>query len=144
MNRGLGPVRRKCLPLMGFYPHMTSLWSSNKSAISRRDWGFLAVRGGVKPKKLGFLPRLVEVFRHVERRRQRYHRVSHLEHRQHASPRSDNNQTVDLGGSDLDDTIISYTVYFRSWLTVRASHWLRREHAADMVSQLVGPGCLIE
>ena len=30
-------------------------------------------------------------------------------------------QTVDLGGSDLDDTIISCIVYFRSWLSVRLS-----------------------
>ena len=50
------------------------------------------------------------------------HRVSRLEQRQHVSPRSDNTQTVDLGGSDLDHIIISCIVYFRrSWLSVRLS-----------------------
>ena len=41
--------------------------------------------------------------------------------RQHVSTRSDNTQTVDLGGSDQDDTIISCIVYFRSWLSARLS-----------------------
>ena len=59
--------------------------------------------------------------RGVERRSQPYHRVSRLEQRQHVSPRSDNTQTVDLRGSDQDDTIISCIVYFRSWLSVRLS-----------------------
>ena len=27
---------------------------------------------------------------------------------------------------------------------MRASQWLQREHAADVVSHLAGPGCLIE
>ena len=62
---GMGPylprVQRKCPLLMGLYPRRTVLWSSNQSAISQRDWGFLTVRGGVDPRKLGFLPRLVEV-----------------------------------------------------------------------------------
>ena len=46
---------------MGLYPPRTGLWSSNHSAISQRDWGFLTVQGGVDPRKLGLLPRLVEV-----------------------------------------------------------------------------------
>ena len=62
---GMGPyfprVRRKCLPLMGLYPPRTALWSSNQSAISQRDWDFLAVQGGVDPRKLRLLPRLMEV-----------------------------------------------------------------------------------
>ena len=62
---GMGPylprVRRKCPPLMGLYPPRTALWSSNKSAIRQRDWGFLTVHGGVDPRKLGLLPRLKEV-----------------------------------------------------------------------------------
>ena len=62
---GIGPylprVRRKCPPLMGLYPPRTALWSSNKSAIRQRDWGFLTVHGGVDPRKLGLLPRLKEV-----------------------------------------------------------------------------------
>ena len=37
---GMGPyfprVRRKCISLMGLYPPMTALWSSNQSAISQR------------------------------------------------------------------------------------------------------------
>ena len=62
---GMGPylpcVRRKCLPLMGLYPPWTALRSSNQSAISQRDWGFLTVQGGVDPRKLALLPRLMEV-----------------------------------------------------------------------------------
>ena len=62
---GMGPylprVRRKCPPLMGLYPPRTLLWSSNQSAISQRDWGFLIVQGGVDPRKLRLLPRLMEV-----------------------------------------------------------------------------------
>ena len=62
---GMGPylprVRRKCPPLMGHYPPRTELWSSNQSAISQRDWDFLTVQGGVGPRKLGLLPRLMEV-----------------------------------------------------------------------------------
>ena len=46
---------------MGLYPLRTALWSSNQSAISQRDWGFLAGQGGVDPRKLGLLPRLMEV-----------------------------------------------------------------------------------
>ena len=62
MNRGpyLPRVRRKCPPLMGLYKSRTGLWSSNQSTISQRDWDFLIVRGGVNPRRLGFLPRLVE------------------------------------------------------------------------------------
>ena len=59
--------------------------------------------------------------RGVEWRRQPYHRVSRLEQRQHVSPRWDNTQIVDLGGSDQDDTIMSCIVYFRSWLSARLS-----------------------
>ena len=51
---------------------------------------------------------------------------------------------VDLGGSDQDDTIIACTLYISEADSVRVSQWLRREHEADMVSQLTGPGCLIE
>ena len=62
---GMGPsfrrVRWKCPPLMGLYPPRTALWSSNQSAISQGDWGFLAVQGGVDPRKLRLLPRLMEV-----------------------------------------------------------------------------------
>ena len=62
---GMGPylpcVRRKCLPLMGLYPPRTALWSSNQSAISQRDWGFLTVQGDVDPRKLRLLPWLMEV-----------------------------------------------------------------------------------
>ena len=54
-------VRRKCPPLKGLYPPRIALWNSNQSAISQRDWGFLTVWGGVDPRKLGFLPRLVVV-----------------------------------------------------------------------------------
>ena len=61
---GMGPyfprVRRKCPPLMGLHPLRTALWSSNQSAISQRDWGFLTVQGGVDPRKLGLLPGLME------------------------------------------------------------------------------------
>ena len=68
---GMGPyfprARRKCPPLMGLYPPRTALWSSNQSAISQRDWGFLTVQGGVDPRKLRLLPRLMEVLRDVER-----------------------------------------------------------------------------
>ena len=62
---GMGPyfprVRRKCPPLMGLYPPRTALWSSNQSAISQRDWGFLTTQGDVDPRKLRLLPRLMEV-----------------------------------------------------------------------------------
>ena len=62
---GMGPylprVRWKCPPLMGLYPPRTALWSSNQSAISQRGWGFLTIQGGVDPRKLGLLPRLMEV-----------------------------------------------------------------------------------
>ena len=49
MRPYLPPVRRKCPPLMGLYPIRTALWSSNQSAMSQRDWGFLTVQGGVDP-----------------------------------------------------------------------------------------------
>ena len=62
---GMGPylhrVRWKCPPLMGLYPPRTALWSSNPSAISQRNCGFLIVQGGVDPRKLGLLPRSMEV-----------------------------------------------------------------------------------
>ena len=54
-------VRRKCPPLMDLYQPRTALWSSNQSAISQRDWGFLTLQGGVDPRKLRLLPRLMEV-----------------------------------------------------------------------------------
>ena len=62
---GIGPyflrMRWKCPPLMGLSPPRTALWSSNQSAISQRDWGFLTVQGCVDPKKLGLLSRWMEV-----------------------------------------------------------------------------------
>ena len=62
---GMGPylprVRRKCPPLMGLYPPRTALWSSNQSAISRRDCFFFTVQGGVDPRKLCLLPGLMDV-----------------------------------------------------------------------------------
>ena len=62
---GMGPylprVRQKCRPLMDLYPPRTALWSSNQTAISQWDCGFLTVQGGVNPRKLGLLPRLMEV-----------------------------------------------------------------------------------
>ena len=61
MGPYLPRVRRKGPPLMDLYPPRTALWSSNQSAISQRDWGFLTVRGVVDPRILGFLPMLVEV-----------------------------------------------------------------------------------
>ena len=56
-------VRQKCPPLMGLYPPRTALWSSNQSAISQREWGFLTVQGGVDPRKLGLIPWLMEVLK---------------------------------------------------------------------------------
>ena len=53
-------VRRKCPPLVGLYPPRTVLWSSNQSVICQRGWGFLTVQGGVDPRKLGLLPRLMD------------------------------------------------------------------------------------
>ena len=41
MGPYLPRVRRTLLLLMSLYPRRTALWSSNQSAISRRDWGFL-------------------------------------------------------------------------------------------------------
>ena len=61
MGAYLPRVRRKFPPLMGLYPPMTALWSSNQSAISQRDWGFLPVEDGVDPRKLGLLPWWMEV-----------------------------------------------------------------------------------
>ena len=61
MGPYLPRVRRKCPPLMGLYAPRTVLWGSNQSAISRGDWGFLTVQGGVDPRKLPLLPRLMEV-----------------------------------------------------------------------------------
>ena len=40
---------------MGLCPPKTTLWSSNQSAISQQDEGFLTVRGVVHPRKLGLL-----------------------------------------------------------------------------------------
>ena len=54
-------VRRKYPPMMGLYTPQTALWSSNQSAISQPDGDFLAVQGGVHPRKLRLLPRLIEV-----------------------------------------------------------------------------------
>ena len=68
---GMGPylpnVRRKCPPLMDLSSPRTALWSSNQSAISQRDWGFLTVQGGVDPRKLGFTFPVDGSFRDVER-----------------------------------------------------------------------------
>ena len=61
MEPYLPRVRRKCPPMMGLHPPRTALWSSNQSAISQRDWGFLTAQGGVDPRKLGLLLRLMEV-----------------------------------------------------------------------------------
>ena len=61
MGPYLPRVRRKCPLLMGLYPPITAMCSSNQSAISQRDWGFLTVQGGVDPRKLGLLPRMVKV-----------------------------------------------------------------------------------
>ena len=66
MNREWDPILPVCdgnapHSLMGLYPPKTALGSSNQSAMSHRDWGFLTVRGGVDPRNLGFLSRLVEV-----------------------------------------------------------------------------------
>ena len=62
---GMGPhlprVRRKYAPLMGLYPPRTALWSSNQSAISQRDLGFLTVQGSVDPRNLRLPPRLMEI-----------------------------------------------------------------------------------
>ena len=61
---GMGPylprVRRNLPHLMGLYPPRTALWSSNQSAVSQRDWVFFTVQGGVDPRKLGLLHRLME------------------------------------------------------------------------------------
>ena len=56
------------------------------------------------------------------------------------SPRSDNTRAVDVGGSDLDYTVISYMVYFRSRLSSRLSVATK----GDMVSHLTGLGCFID
>ena len=61
MNRGWDRVRRKRPPLVGLYPPRTALWSSNKSWFSQRDLDFLTMQGGVDPRKLGWLSRLMEV-----------------------------------------------------------------------------------
>ena len=60
MEPYLPRVRRKCPPLMGLYPPRTVLLSSNRSAISQRDWGFLTVQGRVDPRNLGLLSRSME------------------------------------------------------------------------------------
>ena len=39
--------------------------------------------------------------------------------------------------------LIYHALYISEAGSVRASQWLRREHAADMVSHLTGPGRLI-
>ena len=57
MNRGWDPIFPVC---DGNAPHWWAS-SSNQSAISQRDWGFLTVQGGVDPRNLGLLPRLMEV-----------------------------------------------------------------------------------
>ena len=38
------------MPALGLHPPKTVLRSSNQSATSERDWGFLTVQGGVDPK----------------------------------------------------------------------------------------------
>ena len=62
------------------------------------------------------------------------------EQRQHVSPRSDNTQTVDLGGSDQDDSIISRIAYFRSWLSTRLSVATKRTRSGhDQSPYLLAP-----
>ena len=68
MGPYLPRVRRKCPPLMGLYPPRTALWSSSQSAISQRHRGFLTVQGGVDPRTLDFLRRLVELFLYMDDR----------------------------------------------------------------------------
>ena len=48
-------------PFDGLLLPRTALWSSKQSAIDQRDWGFFTVQGGVDQRKLGLLPRLIEV-----------------------------------------------------------------------------------
>ena len=45
---------------MGLCPPRTVLWSLNQSAISERYWNILTVQGGVDPRNVGFLPRLMD------------------------------------------------------------------------------------
>ena len=40
--------------------------------------------------------------------------------------------------------LLYHALYISEAGSVRACQWLRREHAAEMVSHLTGPGCLIE
>ena len=40
--------------------------------------------------------------------------------------------------------LLYHALYISEAGSVRVSQWLRREHAADMVNHLTGPGCLIE
>ena len=40
--------------------------------------------------------------------------------------------------------LLYHALYISEAGSVRVSQWLRREHAADMVSHVTGPGCLIE
>ena len=60
MSRGWNPTFRVSDENSRLYPPRTVLLSSNRSAISQRDWGFITVQGGVDPRNLGLLPRLME------------------------------------------------------------------------------------
>ena len=60
MGSYLPRVGRNCPPLTGLYSPRTVLWISNQSAGSQPDKGFFAVQGGVDPRKLVFLRRLME------------------------------------------------------------------------------------
>ena len=40
--------------------------------------------------------------------------------------------------------LLYHALYISEAGSVRASQWLRKEHAADMVSHVTGPGCLID
>ena len=55
-------------------------------------------------------------------------------------------ELTNLTYTRLEDNLIRHRGdrYMSEAGSVHASQWLRREHAADMVSHLTGPGCLIE
>ena len=66
MDRRWNPLflvyERKRPLLMGLYTPWTALGSSNQAISQQRGLGFLAVWGGVDPRKLGFLPQLVKLW----------------------------------------------------------------------------------
>ena len=61
MNQGWGRIFPVCNGNAPLYLPRTVLWSSNQSAISQRGSGFLTVQGGVDPRNLGLLSRLLKV-----------------------------------------------------------------------------------